>query len=235
MAQLKDKERTLSRAITRSKSLGLSKILLENMENENNHSSNNNAVVASNSNAVADNSEYSHITKTEELMYDAIKTPNYRKALVKAVLLEVSVAVHSIIIGFDLGTIGPDEALSLEILMAAFAFHQFFEGISLGTAITETSLPMSIKYLFAINFALTFPIGVIIGMFASTSSGSSSVIVQGSANAIAAGSLLYSSLVEMIAEDFEAEDLEDRGDMKFKMFLMVGLGCSAMAILAIWA
>ena len=55
---------------------------------------------------------------------------NSKKALVKAIVLESSVAIHSIIIGFDLGNLGSEADVStIRVLMIALAFHQFFEGI----------------------------------------------------------------------------------------------------------
>ena len=56
---------------------------------------------------------------------------NSKKAFVKAIVLESSVAVHSIIIGFDLGTLGSEaDVPTIRVLMIALALHQFFEGIS---------------------------------------------------------------------------------------------------------
>lgn len=174
------------------------------------------------------------ISEFEVQFYETIRTSHLQKSLVKGILLEVSVAIHSIIIGFDLGSL--DSQATLEILMVAFAFHQFFEGISLGTALSETHLPSWVKFLFALNFALTFPLGVIIGMLASSSADTSTVeIIQGCANGIASGSLIYTALVEMISEDFAEESLLSRWHVKGQMMLAVAFGVAGMAILAVWA
>jgi zinc transporter 1/2/3 len=47
--------------------------------------------------------------------------------------LEISVAVHSIIIGIALGSAaGAEELPSMEAYLIAICFHQFFEGMALG-------------------------------------------------------------------------------------------------------
>lgn len=54
------------------------------------------------------------------------------RALLKAYVLEGAIAVHSIIMGVSLGSMQEDELDNIKILMIAYAFHQFLEGISLG-------------------------------------------------------------------------------------------------------
>ena len=96
---------------------------------------------------------------------DMIADPDGNKALIKAIVMEVSIAVHSIIIGFNLGTLPEDSLEEVKILMIAFSFHQFLEGVSLGTAvITQTGFSLKAKSLFGLFFSLTLPIGIIIGM-----------------------------------------------------------------------
>ena len=54
-------------------------------------------------------------------------------------------------------------------------------------------------------------------------------------NALAAGSLLYISLVEMIAEYFTAPDLIERPKLQIMMLISFSFGVVALAVLAIWA
>ena len=50
----------------------------------------------------------------------------------KAYILEVAIATHSIIIGFDYGVLDSKEDLSdLKILFIAFVFHQVCRNVSL--------------------------------------------------------------------------------------------------------
>ena len=90
--------------------------------------------------------------------------------IVKAYMMEISVAIHSIIIGITLGSsIGVDGLESLTALLIAICFHQFFEGVGLGTVIEGARLQLGMRkiIIFAITFALTVPIGVMIGILIS--------------------------------------------------------------------
>ena len=87
--------------------------------------------------------------------------------IIKAYMMEISVAIHSIIIGIALGSLGKEEELeSLRALLIAICFHQFFEGIGLGTVIESARLHLGTAkiLIFAITFAFTVPIGVMIGI-----------------------------------------------------------------------
>lgn len=50
-------------------------------------------------------------------------------------MLEVGIIVHSIIIGISLGA--SESPKTIRPLMAALIFHQFFEGMGLGSCITQ--------------------------------------------------------------------------------------------------
>ena len=92
------------------------------------------------------------------------------KVIVKAYMMEISVAIHSVIIGIALGsTIGEAGLESLIGLLIAICFHQFFEGVGLGTVIEGARLQLGMKKIivFALTFALTVPIGVMIGILIS--------------------------------------------------------------------
>jgi zinc transporter 1/2/3 len=53
--------------------------------------------------------------------------------IIKAYIMQMSIAFHSVIIGIDFGTMGSYEDFPvMKTLMAALIFHQFFEGNSLG-------------------------------------------------------------------------------------------------------
>lgn len=155
------------------------------------------------------------------------------KAFVKSVVMEISVAVHSIIIGFGLGSLGSADVTTIRVLLVALSFHQFFEGISLGTAISETKLHTYTKLAFGGFFAVTLPVGIVIGILTqATTTGNT---VKGAADAIAAGSLIYSCLVEMVAESFQDPSLRHKRGLKLLMILFFSLGCASLCILAIWA
>ena len=51
----------------------------------------------------------------------------YTSELSKAFILEVSVAIHSIVIGFGFGSLGENELSTIKALLIALCFHQLFE------------------------------------------------------------------------------------------------------------
>ncbi len=180
-------------------------------------------------------SEYARVD-VDEGYYETVvesKQISLERAFVKAVVLEVSVAVHSIIIGFGLGSLGEEDVGTIRVLMIALSFHQYFEGVSLGTAICETNLGAFTKTCFAVVFSLTFPVGLVLGIVTENNSTGSSV--QGFANAVAAGSLIYSCLVEMVAETFMEHSLRTKHHLKFSMIFSFSLGVAMLAGLAVWA
>jgi zinc transporter ZupT len=58
---------------------------------------------------------------------------------------------------------------------------------------------------------------------------------KGVVNAIAAGSLLYAGLVEMLTEEIKDPSLEGKEWLKACLLLGFILGMSVMGVLAIWA
>lgn len=58
----------------------------------------------------------------------------------------------------------PDELETIKVLMIAFAFHQFFEGLTLGIVMIESTINSYYIAAFGFIFALTMPIGIIIGI-----------------------------------------------------------------------
>lgn len=62
------------------------------------------------------------------------------------------------------------------------------------------------------------------------------VLVQAIFNALAAGLLMHTAIIEMIAEDFKLVGASDgKNGTKLWMLLALVLGIASMAILAIWS
>lgn len=164
---------------------------------------------------------------------DMVADYDASKAFFKSLIMEISIAIHSVIIGFDMGALGNDDLMTIRALMIAFVFHQFFEGVGLGSVISETRLSLATIAAFALFFSSTLPMGVVIGM--TTSESSAGVIIREVANALAAGSLLYTGLVEMAAEDFADPILRSKPFLKLEMIVAMFMGAFFMALLANWA
>ena len=177
------------------------------------------------------NCEHGHThTHSAHLIADE----NANRAIVKAVIMEFSIAVHSIIIGFDLGLLQSSDLITIKALMIAFAFHQFFEGLSLGVSFLVGGFSLKMNIIFTLFFSSTLPIGIIIGMTTSSMSTTESNI-KVIASSFAAGALLYNGLVEMAGEEFSDPSLSKRPVLKLLMFMAMFIGGFCMALLAYWA
>ena len=168
-----------------------------------------------------------------------------RRRVLTARLLEFSIVVHSFIIGLDLGTTVSEEEEGLRPLVAliiVLCFHQFFEGVALGSYIAELrdAARASTKLAMAALFALTVPAGtwIGIGVASSYNPGSQTAVwVTGALNGLTGGMLLYSALITFMAEEFSRDDLGGaRGRaVKRGMYAAMLLGAACMALLGIWA
>lgn len=181
----------------------------------------------------------SNIQETELDLFVSVMNSNSLRDLITAYVMEISIAVHSIIIGVDLGLLDERSQLTtLVSLMIALSFHQFVEGIGLGTTIqnSQSSLGNSKVAGFIAIFSSTMPLGILTGILSSSSPESDmQTAFKGVANALAAGSLLFISLTEMVGSYFNEPDLADRPWLKIGMMFSFAIGITFMSIIAIWA
>lgn len=164
--------------------------------------------------------------------------------IVKAYMMEISVAIHSIIIGIALGSTAGEESVGeLVPLLVAICFHQFFEGIGLGSVVEQARVELGRAkiIIFSLTFALTVPLGVVVGILITNDQAleegptESQTYTTGCLNSLAGGIMIYVALVEMIAEDFQQAAIANNVGLKIKMFTALTLGTFSMAIIAIWA
>jgi len=154
------------------------------------------------------------------------------KSFIKSIVLEAAIACHSIIVGFGVGA--TNNLDTLKVLLVAIGLHQFFEGIGLGAALLEGKISMKYVYTFGALFAFAAPIGIVLGLY-SASDDKTGIYVSGFAIALAAGALIYSSTIDMIAEDYMDNNFKTKHGGKACMYFSLSLGVCVMAILAIWA
>ena len=156
--------------------------------------------------------------------------------------MELSIALHSIIIGVDIGLLSDSGDFgTLVTLIIAISFHQYIEGFGLAVNIIGTSakfekvgglslLNSNYKILgFVLIFAITVPM---------TSTGEEmdeDLWAKGLANTLAAGSLMYISVGEMIGHYFIAPTLSNQPMVKLGMLCSLTLGVGLTALLAYWA
>ncbi|KAL5480491.1 hypothetical protein ACEPAI_1761 [Sanghuangporus weigelae] len=134
-----------------------------------------------------------------------------KHAIVNTLVLQAGIMLHSLIIGLTLSIKSGPEYTSLVI---AIAFHQLFEGLSLGVRLaalvfsSEQGRMLTTPIILAIIFALSVPAGCFVGhltLGTTSSFGSPELklpLTQGLTSAISAGTLIYASGVELLAGDF---------------------------------
>ncbi|KAI4313651.1 hypothetical protein L6164_026610 [Bauhinia variegata] len=151
-------------------------------------------------------------------------------------VLEVGIIVHSVIIGISLGASESPE--TIRPLVAALTFHQFFEGMGLGSCITQAKFKTKAATMMALFFSLTTPVGIAIGWGITNmydESSSTALIVEGIFNAASAGILIYMALVDLLAADFMNARMQNSSKLQVGANVSLLLGAGFMSLIAKWA
>ncbi|WWD22091.1 hypothetical protein CI109_106580 [Kwoniella shandongensis] len=158
--------------------------------------------------------------------------------LIAVGVLEFGVVLHSVIIGLTLAV--NDDFI---VLFIVIIFHQMFEGLGLGSRLSGLILPKKLnwaRYAAAIFYAICTPIGVAIGLGVRESyngNGATANIVSGVLDAISAGILLYTGLVELMAHEIllNPRAMKSKDGKLAYIFCCMLLGSGLMALLGRWA
>ncbi|OIS99393.1 PREDICTED: probable zinc transporter 10 [Nicotiana attenuata] len=164
---------------------------------------------------------------------DGTKLLRYR---VIAMVLELGIIVHSIVIGLSLGA--SNNTCTIKGLVAALCFHQMFEGMGLGGCILQAEYKLLKKAIMAFFFAVTTPFGIALGIALSSTYEENSpraLITVGLLNASSAGLLIYMALVDLLAADFMGDKLQGSIKLQIKSYMAVLLGAGGMSLMAKWA
>lgn len=170
---------------------------------------------------------------------DLSKLESIYQKILNCVVLECGIVFHSVFVGLSL-TIAGNDFVTLYI---AISFHQFFEGLGLGTRFATTQWPKGKRYVpwvMSLAYSLTTPLAAGIGLIVRRSypEGSrTALITTGVFDAACGGILIYNSIAELMAFDFMYS-----GDFKNKSikhllvaFVYLTLGAFAMALISKWA
>ena len=162
---------------------------------------------------------------------------SFRQQISAFLLLEFGIIFHSVIIGLNLGVTGSEFSTLYPVLV----FHQSFEGLGIGARMS--AIPFGkhtwLPWILCAAYGLTTPISIAIGLGLRTTyapSSKVSLIVQGVLNAVSAGILIYSGLVELLARDFLFDPC--RTKRRSRLLFMVActlLGAGIMALIGKWA
>ena len=176
-------------------------------------------------------------------------------------VLEFGVVLHSVLIGL---TLAVDE--DFKVLFVVLVFHrksfllsslsdhlmrnrlmlvatEIFEGLGLGSRLAYLTLPSGynyVAYVGALLYGLTTPVGIAAGLGVRSSynpeSGTASA-VSGIMDALSAGVLLYTGLVELLAHEFLFSP-EMQATSNKRLAYACGcmlLGAGLMSLLGRWA
>jgi len=115
-------------------------------------------------------------------------------------LVELSVAIHSLLIGFAFGLTSVNKIIPLTF---ALVFHQFFEGFAISSIFLEAKFTRVKPLLLMIAlFTLTLPCGAFAGIIVRESFNDDdpiSIGIQGCIDIVASGILIYDSLVNILS------------------------------------
>ncbi|CAK7222111.1 low-affinity Zn(2+) transporter zrt2 [Sporothrix curviconia] len=181
---------------------------------------------------------------TDHLAHDRDHVPgdahnSYGSQIVSLLILEFGVVFHSLFIGLSLA--GSD---NLHVLLIVIAFHQFFEGLGLGSRLAVADWPSDWKawtgYLMALGYGVTTPIGIAIGLGVNAGLNSKPALAQlvnGVFDAVSSGILVYTALVELLAHEFmfNPEMRDAKLSVQMLAFGCVAVGVALMSLLAKWA
>lgn len=151
-------------------------------------------------------------------------------------ILELGIVMHSIIIGI---TLGCTDSSSFQTLLIALVFHQFFEGIALGTRINDLQCKTWAKpILMGLLFICMTPIGVGIGIgIRSSINPPAAILAQAILDSLSAGILLYNAYVSLMSIEINHNIGFRKSSLGRKVFcfLCMYTGAALMSVLGAWA
>lgn len=162
---------------------------------------------------------------------------SFKQQITAFLILEFGVIFHSVIIGLNLGSVGAE----FKTLYPVIVFHQAFEGLGIGARMSAIPFPVGsrLPWFLCLTYGLTTPIAIAIGIGLRTTYNPGSFtanVVSGVLDAMSAGILLYTGLVELLARDFLFNPVRTRDNARLTFMIMcVLLGAGIMALLGKWA
>jgi ZIP zinc/iron transport family len=185
------------------------------------------------------NARNSTVTTSSYELFKPTPAQERNQLIMQCTLLECGILFHSVFIGMALAVATGHDQI---VLLIAIAFHQTFEGLALGSRIAAIGWQKGAiqPWVMALVYGCTTPIGQAIGISTRQLYDPESqfgLILVGTTNAISAGLLAYTSLVDLLSEDF----LSDRswrvlrGKRRVAAAVLVGAGAFCMALIGAWA
>ncbi|KAI5290924.1 hypothetical protein KEM54_000025 [Ascosphaera aggregata] len=162
---------------------------------------------------------------------------SFRQQIAAFLILEFGIIFHSIIIGLNLGVAGHE----FYTLFPVLVFHQSFEGLGIGARMSAIPFKQYrwLPWVLCTAYGLTTPISIAIGLGVRKSyepGSRTSLTVQGVLDAISAGILIYTALVELLARDFMFDPNRTKDKKRLaEMLISTFVGAAIMAVIGKWA
>ncbi|EAN84256.1 putative ZIP Zn transporter [Trypanosoma cruzi] len=165
------------------------------------------------------------------------------KRVIAAVFMEFGLALHSVFLGLSVGVANDSQTRSL---LVALTFHQLFEGLALGSRLSEASMNFRLELLMTFIYAVSVPLGTAAGLVTMKTSdismtGTGFVTTQAVLDSVCGGILLYLGFT-LILNDFMSDlrqyagvNAAHRGWKRFGMFVALWGGAAVMTLLGKWA
>jgi len=154
-----------------------------------------------------------------------------KESIVTALVFVVALSIHSVFEGLGLGSEGDQHGLTALIL--AIVAHKLLEAFALGLSVYYAKFKWWQILILLIIYAASTPIGIGIGWGATAGSTKASTnLVNGILVALAAGSLLYIGLIEILPTEFNKK--QTRLMMLLRCAFMI-FGWFILALVAKWA
>ncbi|EFJ52669.1 zinc-nutrition responsive transporter [Volvox carteri f. nagariensis] len=153
-----------------------------------------------------------------------------------AIAFEFGCVFHSFIIGLTLGA--NTNFREVRTLAVALVFHQFLEGIGLGSVLMSAELGHWRVLCMTAMYAVTCPVGIGAGIAIADGYDSHSITaraIQGTLNGVSAGLLLHLASA-LISYDFGSSTRTRwRPLQRLLLFTALASGAALFAVLALWA
>jgi len=166
-----------------------------------------------------------------------VRKNSFRQQIAAFLILEFGVIFHSVVIGLNLGVVGDEFSTLYPVLV----FHQSFEGLGIGARMSAIPFrPGSwLPWILCTAYGLTTPIAIAIGLGVRTTYNPNSFtanVVSGVLDAMSAGILIYTGLVELLARDFLFNPMRTKDNKRLTLMVVcVLLGAGLMSLLGKWA
>ncbi|KJE94254.1 solute carrier family 39 [Capsaspora owczarzaki ATCC 30864] len=122
---------------------------------------------------------------------------------IRAYLFTIALSVHSLFEGLGMGAETTESGL-LSLIVAVVA-HKAIEAFSLGVSVYFAKMNRTRSLCILIGYSLVTPVGIAVGMGAAQSAqGPVRDLIEGILTAVAAGSFLYISLIELIPSELQS-------------------------------